>query len=242
MMGSTYLLISLLWLCALNPMNADVPSITTQLEYSDHATISLRYRALSWGSIFAPAADGSPVSDVSGFAPAMGTISSNVQLTIGTTQLDPGSYEIGFIQRNEQWQVVISSDERVYALLPVIMKEEEMTAPYLMFTLRPGLTGRDFIFTCHYGNLSTAIRWTISGVPVRQAYQQTVAPPGRPPEPGQSTQNLSGYPFLINSVQTGYASGAAISPATSTHTPLRLKPVRPEAESDVNRRSLDLKE
>jgi hypothetical protein len=138
-----------------NPQDADVPQITTQVAYRDGAAVTISYRAVNW-------------DERNGFRPEMATLHSNVQLKIGQVSLDAGEYGLGIVQQNQQWLLWLTQEGLDYAQLPVFLQPRQETAQHLTFQILPGLTDRDFILICLYGNLSTSLRWFLTGVPLHE--------------------------------------------------------------------------
>lgn len=237
-----------------NPMDADVPTVTTSLESHDGAKVTFRYQAMHWGAapydMGAESGQESPSAAAQKFSAQMVSLTGNVQLRIGPTKLDPGTYSVGFLPAPPQnWTVVISQGDTVLAQLPIAMREEKETSEYLTVILRPGVTGKDFIFTCLYGNLSTSLRWTMTGVPVRGAdglsAETEAAPSGPDLYSGAAWQSTLGSVSPLTADPQPAPAGAVRS-ASAPERPALLKNRReptlekkPRAGSGVFRRMLN---
>ncbi len=168
-------LLVILFVCSLaaganaQSRNADVPYITAMLEQADGSRVSVKYRAIHWGPITMSAIETMPnVRDYynTTINNKMALLNTNVKLRIGADQIDPGVYYLGFLfNQDGSWQFVVSNDQTEVMNIQLPVRKEAQTVPFLSFVLTPGITDRDFIFTGLYGNLSTAMRWTITGVP-----------------------------------------------------------------------------
>jgi len=150
--------------------NIDEPTITTTIQYLNGSDITVNYESTFWvGSRSNP----NPQSIQKNYSEKMATIETNAQLQIGPTKLDPDKYQFGFMPVNQDtWELIIHHEEQEISRLPIVMRNEPEIVDYLSIVLRPGRTDQDFIMTMLFGPLSTSLRWTISGVPLRQNESQ----------------------------------------------------------------------
>jgi hypothetical protein len=65
----------------------------------------------------------------------------------------------------DRWVFVVSESDKILFQTLIPMKTQPAAIPYLSFLFSPGITDRDFVLTFLYGTLTTALKWTIKGVP-----------------------------------------------------------------------------
>lgn len=211
------------------PINADAPMITTQVEQRDGATISLKYKAIRWNTLPSSATETIVDTDYleKVITPWMGVFSTNIKVEAGNQTIDPGEYFFGFERTDETvWTLVVSRDNIQSMRVPLGLKQEPAFVPFLSLVFTPGVTDRDTVLNVLFGNLSASVRWTMQGVPT-----QLVDPMGLPaqPEPGVSPRRLTESIIPLEDKISVWkltppsgSSDAAIDAATSTTTtPLR---------------------
>lgn len=161
--------------------DADVPVITTLLDQRDGSSVKISFRAIHWNpDMMNSVKIQKEMRDYFNqyLAPKMGILETNITLKFGPRlQIDPGVYYIGVrvnepmaAGENPTWSLIISNDQKPLITLPVILVQENIMQDYLSFVFTPGITDRDFMFHMMYGDLSTAIRWTILGIPSMTAH------------------------------------------------------------------------
>ncbi|MFB3785641.1 MAG: hypothetical protein ACE15F_04650 [bacterium] len=208
--------------------DADAPVISSVLEQRDGSRVSIQFRAIHW--------DPETLADLQNNAdarnyynrnvlPFLSLLETNVKLRIGKDAMDPGSYYLGFLYNDDgSWTFLVSDDQRDIIKIPLPLRQEENTVPFLSFVFTPGITERDFILTFLYGNLSTAVRVTMTGFPQRPGENTT----GEPVPPGtEGASRIWDRPFPPNA---GAAAPAALlSPTESSIMQSRDNTVNPKS-------------
>lgn len=235
----TLLACSFAVMAAAQSRNADVPYITTILEQTDGSRISLKYRAIHWGPITMSAMETMPdVRDYynTNINNKMALLETNVQLRIGANQIDPGFYYLGFLFNEDgSWQFVVSNDQTEFIRLPIPVRQEQNTVPFLSFVFTPGITDRDFIFSGLYGNLSTALRWTITGVPSKTVPMDNISLSANPAMllPLPSMGNVPAPPNVSSATPAGIGNpaGLPIQGITPTRSSERMETTPPKRKA-----------
>lgn len=214
----------------IDPRHYGAPYIATAIEQLDGSAVSFRYSAVPWDSAAASAV----LEDIetrdffnSHVLSNLGTMKTNVQLTIGEHQLGPGGFVLGIWAGEADGRATLSiaPPDGMPIRIPVPIRTGGELAEHFSVEFAPGVTDRDFRMHGRYGPYALTLNWQISGIPqLVDAAAQDYGSGMEPPAPDDAVDPAfppPGAPEGFESISPPAYSPAANGTATAPFPPIR---------------------